>query len=54
MNRRTFGDREVFVRLLNTLGASAEGLRGSYRLDDAHSTATRVRICRFEQIEQRH
>ncbi|HEY1785164.1 MAG TPA: hypothetical protein VGG30_06415, partial [Pirellulales bacterium] len=28
-------------------------MRGSYRLDDAHSTASRVRICRFEQVEQR-
>ena len=41
------------MRLLNTLAHLGRRLRGSYRLDDAHSTASRVRICRFEQIEQR-
>ena len=42
------------MRLLNTLARLGRRLRGSYRLDDPHSTAARVRICRFEQIEQRH
>ncbi len=42
------------MRLLNTLARLGRRLRGSYRLDDAHSTAARVRICRFEEIEPRH
>ncbi len=41
------------MRLLNKLARLGRALRGDFRIDDAHSTTHRVRLCRVEELESR-